>query len=69
MATITNLLKARRDTIDEAFEVLTPDEFDIAEKYVDLYIDFLETYEQDRIPERIQSLNGADVSNYGEKEQ
>lgn len=41
----TNILKARRDTIDEAFEYLTADEFDIAEKYVDLFIDYLEEYQ------------------------
>lgn len=40
-----NILKARRDTLDDAFESLSEEEFDLAEKYIDLFIDYLEAYE------------------------
>lgn len=40
-----NILKARRDTLEEAFELLPQEEFDIAERYIDKFIDYLEDYE------------------------
>lgn len=42
---LTLELKARRDTLDDLFEILTEEQFDIAEKAIDKYIDYLEQYE------------------------
>lgn len=39
------ILRARRDALDDAFEMLTEAEFDIAERYIDKFIDYLEDYE------------------------
>jgi len=40
-----SILKARRDALDDAFELLNEEEFDRAEKYIDKFIDYLEEYE------------------------
>lgn len=42
---LTPILRARRDTMAEAFEYLSEEHYDLAEKYVDKFIDYLEEYE------------------------
>lgn len=38
------VLKARRDTLDEGLEYLTIEQLDLVEKYIDKFIDNLEYY-------------------------
>jgi len=40
-----SILKARRDALEHAFENLSEEEYDLAERYVDKFIDYLEEYE------------------------
>ncbi len=39
-----NILKSRRDALDDLFEKLSSEEYDIAEDAIDLFIDYLESY-------------------------
>lgn len=44
------ILKARRDALDDLFERHDADEYDIAEHAIDLFIDYLEEYIRNGAP-------------------
>lgn len=44
------ILKARRDALDDLFEKHDADEFEYVEDAIDLYIDYLETYLKEGAP-------------------